>query len=328
MSRTRAFFTSFRIPGLSAPHDTATLKVYYPATYSNSDLERNTGQVPCDDELSPFPVVIFLPGVNVEPSSYGWLAAELAAHGIVTAIPSLIAEEMPGCVSLTPGIDISALKPAAYGSRPSAILLAPLVEKLGEINRAGLLAGRLDLSRLALGGHSAGGTLALLNGRREWLPSIRAAFSYGSHTGAATALGWAADTLLAPAEDLPLLLAGGERDGCIAASGRRYGGAAAETENCSGRIEETFQRAVAENGGNNWLCILRAANHFTACHRVDDYTGRGVLDYPVNNGHQARAVLGELFATFLAVHLRGQPPERLSATVAEYRQQLVTAHHK
>ncbi|WGL16822.1 hypothetical protein PVT68_00640 [Microbulbifer bruguierae] len=315
MSTTRAFFTSFRIATLESPYDTATLKVYYPASFSNSELERNTGQVPCNNELAPFPVTIFLPGVNVEPSYYTWLASELAAHGIVTVIPSLIAEEMPGSISLTPGIDMAALTPEIYGSRPSAVLLPAIQEKLGELNEKGLLAGKLDLERLALGGHSAGGTLALINGRSEWLPGLRALFSYGAHTGAATALGWEADTLLAPQADIPLLLAGGDSDGCIAASGKRYGDTTNSSGHCSGRIEETFSRAVASNDNKNWLCILQQANHFSVCHPADECTGRGFLDFPVANPDEARELLGNLFATFLSTHLRDQEAEVFSAMI-------------
>ncbi|WP_160153389.1 hypothetical protein [Microbulbifer sp. ALW1] len=208
------------------------------------------------------------------------------------------------------------------------MLLPALLQKLRALNASGLLADRLDLDHLALGGHSAGGTVALINGRREWLPGLRATFSYGAHTGAATALGWEADTLLAPAADIPLLIAGGDRDGCIAASSRRYGENNPSHDDCSNRIEQTFSRVVANNNGKNWLCILKQANHFTVCNPFDECTGRGFLDYPVDNPEAARDLLGSLLTKFLSVHLRHENADHLSAMIQRHHAQFATVKNK
>ena len=40
----------------------------------DSEEERNSGVVPVDDRHGPLPVVILMPGINVGPESYAWLA--------------------------------------------------------------------------------------------------------------------------------------------------------------------------------------------------------------------------------------------------------------
>ena len=63
-------------------------------------------------------MAIILPGINVGPESYGWLARGLAAGGVITVTYTLVAEEMPGYISLTPGLSMAALAPPTTANRP------------------------------------------------------------------------------------------------------------------------------------------------------------------------------------------------------------------
>ena len=317
MQLTRALFDAFKVESLPPPYDTAVAKIYYPARYGGSVEERNTGSIPAETELAPFPIVVMFPGINIEVATYGWLAKRLGERGIVTVTYQLVAEEMPGQVGITPGIDLDAIRPETYGSRPSALALQPVMGMLERLNRTGVLAGKLDLAKIAIGGHSAGGTLALLNAREDWLPGLQAVFTFGSHTGATTALGWPEDTLLPVETDTPILIMGGDRDGCIAESGYQYGsGNVSPTQ----RVEQTFERALPPNNGTNLLAILRNANHFSITSPVDDTCSRTFIDEPVN-GDRSTNLVGDLICDFLCLHLRGdrEAGEKLMAQKSEHQ---------
>ncbi|MEP5568437.1 MAG: hypothetical protein ABJN62_11425, partial [Halioglobus sp.] len=207
----RAIYRAIALPDAEAPYDRASLKVYYPAKYGDSDEERNSGLVPADTASAPFPVVIILPGINLGPEAYTWLARDLARAGVASVTYTLIAEEMPGYISQTPGLALSELTAERYGQSPSATAIGPILKDLHALNEEGLFAGTLDLNNVILAGHSAGGTVALLNARPDWFPGIAGALAYGAHTGAATALGYPEDAMFAVPDQLPLLIMGGTR---------------------------------------------------------------------------------------------------------------------
>lgn len=295
MFMTRCIFEAFKVDTLKSPYDTGIARIYYPARLSASPDAQDTGTIPFDDRLPPCPVLIFFQGINTDPACYRWLAESLAAAGIVTVTYQLVTEELPGFVAATPGLDMQALAPDAFGTRPSAVAMPAILSMLTRLNRHGTLEGKLDLDRLAFGGHSAGGTLALLNANRDWFPSVRAVFAYGAHTGGSTALGWPEKTLLPVSVDMPVLLIGGQRDGCIAQTAHRYG-----TSNASATalVEQTFDEAVPKNEGRNALLLLKDANHFSICSPEDRTCGRGYIDFPVvsSEGHD---VLGQAIGSFL-----------------------------
>ncbi|HEY8570400.1 MAG TPA: hypothetical protein VIL80_14625 [Microbulbifer sp.] len=314
---TRCIFDAFKVDSLQPPYDTGIARIYYPAQYGDTFEERNTGAVPVDGAMAPCPVLILFHGINIDPAGYRWLAESLATSGIVTVTYQLVAEEMPGYVAATPGIDLKALTPDEFGKRPSALALPAIFAMLERLNNKGLLAGKLDLQRLAFGGHSAGGTLALLNARPSWFPALRAVFAYGAHTGASTLLGWPEETLLPVSADLPVLLIGGDKDGCIAHSAHRYG---SDNASATARIEQTFDSAVPENNGNNTLLLLNGANHFSICAPADDTCGRSFIDFPADSD-QGRKAAGRAIVLFLQCHLRGD-----TETQADYQELTGIAH--
>lgn len=290
----RAFYRSARVTGAPVPYDTLTLKVFYPAVFGDTPHERNTGVIPADVTGAPYPVVIFFPGVNVGMDSYAWLATELARRGSVVTLFAWIAEDFPGSVSLTPGIDLNFIKPDTYGAGPSALALPAILEELARVNESTVLAGLLDLQKIVLGGHSAGGTMALLNANPDWFPQVVGAFAYGAHSGASTLLGFPPATVLQlPAA--PVLIVGGTRDGVIESSSHRYALDGAGTPTLL--LERTFHEGAQ---GNAALVILEDANHFLVCHPRDDTTGRGFLEPPAAGDESAlRALFVDLAEAFI-----------------------------
>jgi dienelactone hydrolase len=292
----RAIFRSVRIDGLIAPNDTAHLKIHYQADFNNTEPERNTGLLPASSGGAPFPVVILLPGINVGPEGLGWLACALSRRGMVVVTYSLIGEELPGQISLTPGIDIMALAPDSYGTRPSALAIGPIIHDLRACHETGVLAGLLDLTRIALGGHSAGGTVALLNANPDWFPGVCAGFAYAAHTAAATMLGHPPGIMNAISDKAPVLIMGGTNDGVIAASAGRYGDPEGDA---TGRVIATFDHAVSRTKGDSILAIIDGANHFSVVSSDDQSTGRAFLD-GIDTASEPRKLIENLTWAFLA----------------------------
>jgi hypothetical protein len=300
----RALFRSVAMAGRPA----LSCKVYYPALYSATPLENNTGLIPAVRADRPYPVCVFMPGINVSPESYGWLATALAQSGIVTVLYGWILEEMSGLTSLTPGLDIDALKPGAYGTRPSATALQAVLADLVTQSASGPLAGLLDTNRILLGGHSAGGSVALMNARPDWFPGLRGVFAYGAHSKASTMLGYPADTLLPLPDALPLLVLGGSEDGVIASSAFRYGSDGHSAPDPTGPLERTFHEGIRSTRGDCHLAILRGANHFSATFPADGATGRHYLDWPIQrSGIEIRNDLIQLVTLFARASLDAEP---------------------
>lgn len=313
----RALYRASRIEGAPPPYDRVASKIYYPAEYGGSAEERNSGLLPAQNEGAPFPVLILFPGINIGPESYGWLARPLAANNVVSLTFSCIAEELPGHVSLSPGLDLDALRPDGYGKKPSATCLPSLLDELETLNRDGVLAGKLDLDAVILGGHSAGGSVALFNARKQWCPGLKACFAYGAHAGAATMLGWPEDSLLELPGEVPTLLAGGANDGVIAASGCRYGN---EAGHPTAIVERSFDEALHSARGESWLAILRGANHFSFAWPQDDCTGRPFLDGEEEQpGEAIRRTIRELLLDFITASVlgSGEAGKRLRARAGD-----------
>lgn len=281
----RALFRAIETPAGFAESTSLYCKVYYPALYGGTQIEKNTGALPAAQSGAPYPVAILMPGINVSPESYGWLARSLTAAGFVSVIYGLTAEEMPGMVALSPGLDVTAMTPDKYGQKPSATLLTTLLDDLQRQNEEGPLAGLLDLDRILLGGHSAGGSVALMNANPEWFPGLKAAFAYGSHSKASTMLGYEPDTVLDLPSQIPLMILGGSEDGVIAASSFRYDGdesgeAQPQKGDPVGPLQRTFDEAIHRNEGDCYLAVVTGANHFTFAWPADPATGRPFLDWP------------------------------------------------
>lgn len=325
----RALYRAVSVPQAVEPYATILAKVFYPAQLTNNAAERNYGIVGPDKTLAPFPVVLFCNGVNGPPEVYQWLAEDLAAQGYAVLTFAWVSDDLPGGVAgLTPGVDVARLAPDKYGTGPTSPALAPLLADLAALNESGPLMGCLDLQRVALGGHSAGGSVALTNANPKFFPTVRAAFAYGAHTQAAVPLGYAPGALLRLADDVPMLLLGGNRDGVIAASTGRYQQAGEVAANGADLaklavdavtpLRRTFDLALNGAHGHHYLGILDGANHFSLAYPADKTTGRPFLDQPVTRAASAiRAALREVISDFLAAYLKQDAAAQFRCTTRQ-----------
>ncbi|HEY9814806.1 MAG TPA: hypothetical protein V6D20_03230 [Candidatus Obscuribacterales bacterium] len=300
----RAMFRAAAVQGVSAPYDTLHLKVFYPGQISKDNQTQNFGVVSADVSQAPFPIVIFFNGINCGAELYQWLAVTLAERGLVVVMFNWVAENIPGMVALTPGVDLAMMTPALYGTGPTATALPTIIRELEQLQTEGVLAGLLDLDRIILGGHSAGGRVAIENASPSFFSNVVAAFAYGAHSAATVQLGYEAAQILPLPDQVPMLLMGGTRDGVMVNSSHRYG---TTWEQAQTPVVRTFQEAIAGGRNDSYLCILEGANHFSIADGVDGTTGHTFLDYPETQPADAvRSLLAETIGLFLDAHVRAK----------------------
>ncbi|WP_238006582.1 dienelactone hydrolase family protein [Dactylosporangium sp. AC04546] len=304
----RSLWHAVRIPDAPEPFDTAVLKVHYPALVTGSDEERLSGNFRADPANAPYPVVLILSGINVGQDAYRWLATDLASRGFAAVTYDWVGPLFAGQVGLTPGVDLALAKPDTYGQGPTCQAIAPIISAL-----SGLLDGALDTTRLALVGHSAGGTVALQSGR--FFSGVRAVATYGAHTMVSTMLGWPAGTIAPAHVESPVLLLAGTEDGVIADSADRY-----QATGDHDPVSRTFDEALQDRGGEHVLAWLQGGNHFSIADPVDPTSARAFLDRPSTvDGASARAAIAGLLATFLGTHLRGEPAAEADESLLKIR---------
>ena len=290
----RAQLWAVKVEGAQSPFDTIHLKVYYPA----GDPDRMSGIAAPNPSGSPYPVVIIAPGVNVGVESYGWLAERLAAAGLAVATYSWVGELFPGQYGITPGVVMERLSPEGWGTGPTSDAIAPVLSGLAALNE-GPLSGALDLSRVVLGGHSGGGSVALHNATPHFFPQIVAGFSYAAHAGLAQVLGWPAESIVPPRGGAPFLFMNGTRDGVIAASGARYGVESWDP------VRRTIDEALPP--GSTYV-VFDGANHFAMGYPEDPTLARGFLDLEATTPpEKTREAIAEITTLFCLAHARQDP---------------------
>ncbi|MQW76788.1 alpha/beta fold hydrolase [Nocardioides sp. dk4132] len=302
----RAVREAVRVPGAPAPYDTAHVTIRHPARPASTEVERMSGMLPADASGAPYPVVVVVPGVNVSSEGYRWLAVALVEAGYVCVTYDWVGELFAGQNGLTPGVDLTAVGPDTYGTKPTTPALAAVLDRLAELNRVeGVLGGLLDLGRVALFGHSAGGTVALQSASPGWFPGVRAVITYASHTMASQQLGHPAGTLLTAPVAVPVLLVGGSADGVVAASAVRYG----EEAGAPGHdpLERTWREALP-GAAEAWLAVLSGAGHMLPATPADPSSARGFLEEPLDaDQDELREVFARLLTDFLDAKLCDDP---------------------
>ncbi|MCQ3811068.1 MAG: hypothetical protein KTV68_11030 [Acidimicrobiia bacterium] len=289
----------------AAHQDAALATLYYPGDDQRLGEARLTGQVPALATDAPWPVVVLAPGINVAPDGYRWLAHRLVPSGLCVVTYAAIGSLGPAGRGITPGLDLAALAPDTIGTRPSATALGPLLAALAEMSGADdtAVAGHLDLSRVVVGGHSAGGAMALHNSDPGWVSGLQAVFAYAAHTMVATTLGHGEATVAPVPAKVPVMLLGGADDGVIAASRDRYRG----DEGIHDPVRRTFAEAIDRQDGDSWLVELADAGHFAICRPVDATSGRSFLEPGAAGANSGVGeLLGDLIAAFTADSL-GRP---------------------
>jgi dienelactone hydrolase len=289
-----------RIDGAPEPYDTAHVSIYYPA----GDGERvdPVGTRPVDTSHGRLPLVILLPGMNTELTYYRWLAMGLARRGFVVMTSSLVSEVPPHTYGITPGVDISAVTPDTFGSKPVGRAIAGLLRLATAQNADGVLTGAIDLDNVALVGHSAGGTVALESANAKFFPEIKAVVSYASHTMASTVFGWPPGSLLPLSGDAAVMIFSANRDGLVAASAKWYGKEGEQVD----PIAMTFDTLPAtERSAGSWFIELDGANHFSILQPQDFFWPRADEDWDATlDPATTERFIEEAVGLFLRQHLR------------------------
>ncbi len=289
----RSVHFGFEVPDTDA--SMATL--YYAADEGALDTARLTGLVAADQSRSPWPLVIVLPGINVPPDSYRWLAIRLVQAGYCVATYASIGSLGPAGRGITPGIDLAAFGTDIIASRCSATALGPLLDAIADLDEP--VRGLIDFDRVAIGGHSAGGTVALHNTDPSWISGLAWAFSFGGHTMTSKSLGHGEASITAVPSKVPILLLTGADDGVVAASRDRY----RNDDQAHDPVRRTFDEAIRRNQNDSWLVELADGNHFTICDPIDETSGRSFLEAELRSTDRlARDTLASVLAAFLDEH--------------------------
>lgn len=293
--KVRAIFRAVKVRNAESPFDVIHLKIFYPALPPQNDTERNSGILSPEKTKTPFPVVLMLNGVNCPPESYQWLGEYLCEKGYVFVTFQWITNDLPGGMQgLTPGIDVRFMNYENYGKGATGSAIQPVLDGLKQANTEGLLKDCLDLDHVILGGHSAGGSIALMNAGH--FPQVKAAFAYGSHTQGSTIMGFPPDYVCPITSEKPLLILGGNNDGVITWSARRYGKTDADS---TVSLKQTFEKAFGGKRDDRYLVIFDGANHFTFAYPKDLTTGRPFLDFESKNDERHRRIMAEMLADFI-----------------------------
>ena len=314
----RAVWNAARVPGADDPYATVHFRVAYPAAPPRGGLDPVLGIIGPDPRRLPLRVVVIQPNFNCGPELYAWLARVLALAGFAAVTytwVSLLPGDRPG---LGTGVDLTAVTPQTLGTRSPHLLLPCLLDALA---RTPDLAGALDLDHVVIGGHSAGGSLALLAASRAWHPQVRGAFSYAGHTRAQLPQGFGEDAYLRLAADVPLLLLGGTADGVVTAVAEQQTGRTGDRH----PMHETHRRSVPR-GVDSWLALLDGANHYAFAEGYDGSSGRGYLETEgTMAAADARALIADLVVDFCryCLHDDAVARARLDATQDGERQGLI-----
>ena len=113
---------------------------------------------------TPMPCVVLLSGADCAHESYMWLATRLAAAGCAVTLSTAVVPFGQSTCLLSVPFDLHALASLEeYKRGTSRAGIDAILAELNSLTNAvdGPLMGRLDLRRLAVGGHSSGGHIKL-----------------------------------------------------------------------------------------------------------------------------------------------------------------------
>ncbi|KAJ8604449.1 hypothetical protein CTAYLR_000910 [Chrysophaeum taylorii] len=239
------------------------------------------------------PVVLFLSGANCPHESYSWLATKLAAETGTAVVLASYVDETVGCLLSVP-YDLSRLASLdLYKTQtPSAAGIRAILDDLARLP--------LDISRVAIGGHSTGGRSVLdlvAFGCENTFPEIRCAFTYGaSFVNGPAASGFASPGTVVRFDathgaSVPLLLVGGDRDAVSAALSE------------DGDATETLRRTIEEARPDDArLVFLKGATHMVLCDPIPVGCVDSSPPMEPKAADEARDAFADLVAAFLSDH--------------------------
>lgn len=286
-------------------YDAVHVRVFYPAQAPGGPNgerpgELSSGVIAADASRAPFPVIVICNPINIGPEYYRWLALALAPRGYVVATVSWLSPG-PGGMVVQAGGPLAAMG-SSGDQAPGVETMVGALQQLHD--GTGPLSGLIDATRVAVIGHSAGGTMALGAADHSFHPQVCAVVSLSAHTaiGVPPADG-SGTTFRTTNTDCPVLLIGGTNDGVIDQSRFRYDTPiGAEWR----PVQRTFHEAFTANRGDCVLAMIRGANHFSFADPDDDPSaGRPFLDYePATPGPVVRAFASELIGAFVDLNVR------------------------
>lgn len=297
----RSFWRNAVVDNIDFPYNVIQYNVMYKALVAENKLG---GRDPVDESNAPFPVVIFFGGAFCVAQMYQTLAIELVRTGFVVMTYNWVTENPKNSITLSPGVDISACLPQNYGQRATSLSLPTLLKELEKINsdHSEILADKLDLTEIVLGGHSLGGRIAIENANRKFFPQVKAAFSYGSDLAAYTYAGYQPQTILSIEKNtIPLLMLGGNNDGVISYMSRNWSGFTLEDSYTT--LIKTFKEGLGEH--NKHLVIVDKANHFSIADFVNPTMHASSVDITVGDEmqHKFRSHITSLIRLFLQTYI-------------------------
>ena len=300
-----SFWQAIAVPEAEPPYNTIHLKIFYPSDRSSSP----NPFLPAlsASNLAPLPIVIFFNGFNCSLASYQWLAVELAARGLVVVLFDWLISTNK-TTFLTPGVDLSAFSSETYGTMPSASALPLIMAELDNLQENSVLSGSLDLQKIMLGGHSAGGRLALENAEPKFFDRLVGSFSYGAHSAAPMQLGHPPGTILPLPDSLPMLILGGTEDGVIANNSNIYG--VKQWQTPATPVIRTFREGITSQDGNSYLIIIEGANHFAIADYTDSTLAIAEADLTATQPEtEIRSLMASILASFIDTLILKRSPK-------------------
>ncbi|HEX2622793.1 MAG TPA: hypothetical protein VHL11_21690, partial [Phototrophicaceae bacterium] len=197
----------------------------------------------------------------------------------------------------------------AYGQALVSSSLPAVLTALRALNAEPPLKDTLDLNRLILAGHSAGGVMALMNAHRHLLPGVVAAISFFGNPLATTSLAGDAFTkgeLPRLADNLPLLIIGGTDDGVSQHHNQIYGRPdCTSTDITLATLHEGIDvQNQPSNRLDRYAVVIEGASHYSIADPLDTTIGRTYLDnVPTLDRAECRRLLTELTARFISEHV-------------------------
>lgn len=243
-------------------------KLYYPALDNPQPDTTSTFYFPPDTSGAPYPVLIFQPGANTNLEQYSWLYEHMASYGYIAVSFNEIAGGPGASENNLENLIMSFSLNFPNPTVKAVLTLLNRANSGDDVPNSVILTGMIDTSRIAIGGHSYGGAIALFSGLRSFYQPegiLKAVFTYGVHLFSSTEPITLYDAII----DVPLLDMAGTR----AAVGNGKDTTGTERTEAE-RVKLTFEHAVPEGDNTRYLLLVRNANHTAFANYADPTVDR------------------------------------------------------